>query len=64
MSFVVGSEERGGGVGRTLISAVEDWARRGHAADTMLTTHERRADAPEFYRRMGCERTAYRYYKR
>ena len=63
MSFVVGSEERGSGVGRLLISAVEDRARRMGAADIMLTTHERRAGAHEFYRRMGYDRTGYRFYK-
>jgi GNAT superfamily N-acetyltransferase len=63
MSFVVGSEERGGGVGRALISAVEDWARSRGAADIMLTAHERRAGAHEFYRRLGYDRTGYRFYK-
>jgi hypothetical protein len=47
-----------------LISAVEDGARRRHAADIMPTTHERGADAHEFYRRIGCQRTANCFYKR
>jgi GNAT superfamily N-acetyltransferase len=63
MSFVVGTGERGSGVGRALISAVEDWARRRGAADIMLTTHERRAGAHAFYRHMGYDRTGYRFYK-
>jgi GNAT superfamily N-acetyltransferase len=63
MAFVVGSEERGQGVGRTMISTVEDWARQREAAEIMLTTHERRAGAHEFYRRMGYDRTGYRFYK-
>ncbi len=63
MSFVIGSEERGQGVGRALISAVEDWARQRNAAEIMLTTHKLRAGAHEFYRRMGYDRTGYRFYK-
>jgi GNAT superfamily N-acetyltransferase len=63
MAFVVGAEKRGQGVGRTLISAAEDWARQREAAEIMLTTHERRAGAHEFYRRMGYDRTGYRFYK-
>ena len=47
-----------------MIFAVEDRARRRHAADMMLTTHERRADGHEFYRRMGYERTGYSFYKK
>ena len=63
MAFVVGSEERGQGVGRTMISTIEDWARQREAAEIMPTTHERRAGAHEFYRRMGYDRTGYRFYK-
>jgi GNAT superfamily N-acetyltransferase len=61
--FVVGSEHRGKGVGRTLLSAAEDWARRRGARDVMLTTHKRRTDAHRFYRSMGYEATGYRFYK-
>ena len=61
--FVVCSEHRGKGVGRTLISAAEDWARRRGARDVMLTTHKRRTDAHRFYRSMGYEATGYRFYK-
>ena len=63
MALVVGSEHRGRGVGRTLISAAEDWARRRGATDVMLTTHKRRTDAHRFYRSMGYEATGYRFYK-
>jgi GNAT superfamily N-acetyltransferase len=62
MSLVVGSENRGQGVGLALISAVEDWARQKGAGDVMLTTHKRRADAHHFYRSMGYEATGYRFY--
>ena len=63
MAFVVGSEHRGRGVGRTLISIAEDWARRRGAEAIMLTTHKRRADAHRFYVSMGYEATGYRFYK-
>jgi GNAT superfamily N-acetyltransferase len=56
--FVVGSEHRGKGVGRTLLSAAEDWARRRGARDVMLTTHKRRTDAHRFYRSMDYEARA------
>jgi GNAT superfamily N-acetyltransferase len=63
MALVVSSEERKQGVGRTLISAAEDWARQREAAEIMLTAHERRAGAHGFYGRMGHDRTGYRFYK-
>ena len=63
MCFVVGSEERGCEVGRALISAVEDRTRRRGTEAILLTTHERRAGAREFYRRIGYDRTGYRLYK-
>jgi GNAT superfamily N-acetyltransferase len=63
MALVVGSEHRGRGVGRTLISAAEDWARQRGAGEVMLTTHKRRADAHRFYRSLGYEATGYRFYK-
>lgn len=63
MALVVGSEHRGRGVGRALISAAEAWARREGARDVMLTTHKRRAGAHDFYRSMGYEATGCRFYK-
>ncbi len=63
ISLVVGSEHRGEGIGRALISAAEDWARRRGATDVMLTTHKRRAGAHDFYRSVGYEATGYRFYK-
>jgi GNAT superfamily N-acetyltransferase len=50
MALVVGSEYRGRGVGRILVSAAEDWARRRSAKDIMLTTHKRRIDTHRFYK--------------
>ena len=63
MALVVGSEHRGRGVGRILVSAAEDWARQRGAREIMLTTHKRRADAHRFYVSMGYEATGYRFYK-
>jgi GNAT superfamily N-acetyltransferase len=63
MSLVVGSAHRRLGVGRALISAVEDWARQKGAGEVMLTTHKRRAGAHRFYRSVGYEATGYRFYK-
>jgi GNAT superfamily N-acetyltransferase len=63
MALVVGSEYRGRGIGRILISAAEDWARRRGARAIMLTTHKRRTDAHRFYRNRGYEATGYRFYK-
>jgi GNAT superfamily N-acetyltransferase len=62
-AFVVGSEHRGKGVGRTLISAAEDWARRRGARDVMLAAHKRRTDAHRFYLSMGYEVTGHLFYK-
>ena len=63
MALVVGSEHRGRGVGRTLISVAEDWAKRRGAEAIMLTTHNRRDEAHRFYVGMGYEATGYRFYK-
>jgi GNAT superfamily N-acetyltransferase len=63
MAFVVGSEHRGRGVGRTLISVAEEWARRRGARDIMLTTYKRRTEAHRFYLSMGYEATGYRFSK-
>ena len=49
MTLVIGSEHRGWGVGRALISAAEDWARRRGARDVLLAAHKRRTDAHRFY---------------
>jgi GNAT superfamily N-acetyltransferase len=64
MAFVVAPDQRGLGVGRALISAVEDWARQRDAGDVMLTTYKRRAGAQHrFYASMGYEATGYRFVK-
>ncbi len=62
-AFVVGAEYRGKGIGRALISAAEDWARRRGANNVMLIAHKRRTDAHRFYLSMGYEATGYRFFK-
>ncbi len=62
-ALVVGSEHRGKGVGRTLISAAEDWPGRRGARDVLLAAHKRRTDAHRFYLSMGYEVTGYLFYK-
>ena len=62
-AFVVGSEYRGRGVGRALISFAEDWARWRGARDVMLAAHKRRTDAHRFYLSMGYELTGQLFYK-
>jgi GNAT superfamily N-acetyltransferase len=62
-AFVVGSEYRGRGVGRALISVAEDWARRRGARDVMLAAHKRRTDAHRFYLSMGYELTGQLFFK-
>jgi GNAT superfamily N-acetyltransferase len=62
-AFVVGSEYRGRGVGRALISVAEDWARRRGARDVMLAAHKRRTDAHRFYLSMGYELTDQLFFK-
>jgi ribosomal protein S18 acetylase RimI-like enzyme len=63
MTFVVGSRNRGRGIGRALIRAAEERAGERGAGHITLTTHKRRAGARRFYRRMGYEDTGYRFYK-
>lgn len=63
MSFVVGSGERGGSVGRRLISAVEYWAGGQGAGYVMLTAHTRRDEAHAFCRKVGYEMTGHRFIK-
>jgi GNAT superfamily N-acetyltransferase len=63
-ALVVPPEQRGRGVGRTLVAAAEQWARAQRADKLVVTTALHRADAPRFYERLGFEHTGRRYVKR
>ena len=60
-ALVVDEEQRGHGVGRALVQAVEEDARRRGCALLFLTTRETRDDAHAFYERVGFEQTGRRY---
>ena len=62
-ALVVGEDTRGRGVGRALVSAVEQWARERGAGRIVVTTALRRAGAHAFYERLGFEFTGRRYVK-
>ena len=60
-ALVVDEAQRGRGVGRTLVQAMEDEARLRGCELLFLTTAERRDDAHTFYERVGLEHTGRRY---
>jgi GNAT superfamily N-acetyltransferase len=62
-ALVVDESRRGQGVGRELVDAVEAEARVRGCTLLYLTTAARRADAHEFYRRVGLEETGKRFAK-
>jgi GNAT superfamily N-acetyltransferase len=51
--MVVASEMQGRGVGRALVAAVEDWARRRGLSMLRVRSRSTREGAHAFYRRMG-----------
>jgi GNAT superfamily N-acetyltransferase len=62
-TLVVSEGARGAGVGRELVRAAEDWA-RGEGAERMsVTSGLQRADAHQFYERLGYARTGVRFGK-
>jgi GNAT superfamily N-acetyltransferase len=63
MALVVGEQARGLGVGRQLVDAAADTARRWGCTRMLVTTHLRRDDAHAFYERIGFEFTGRRYVK-
>lgn len=52
-ALAVDADARGRGVGRRLMAAAEDWARRQGLRHVALHTHVRRADAHAFYEALG-----------
>ena len=63
-ALVVDERNRGTGVGRALVEALEAEARSRGCGVFFLTTAERRAGAHAFYRRIGLEETGRRFAKR
>ena len=61
MALVVTARARGTGVGRRLIDRAEEMAKSLGASRLLVTTHVRRADAHQFYERLGFEFTGRRY---
>jgi GNAT superfamily N-acetyltransferase len=62
-ALVVDERYRRRGVGEALVAEMEAEARRRGCCLIFLTTAERRAEAHEFYRRVGFEETGRRFAK-
>ena len=60
-ALVVDEAQRGEGVGRALVEAIELEARSRGCELLYLTTSDRRADAHAFYERIGLEQSGRRY---
>jgi GNAT superfamily N-acetyltransferase len=60
-ALVVDEAQRGQGIGRALVEAMEAEARLRGCELLFLTTAERREDAHAFYERVGLEHTGRRY---
>jgi GNAT superfamily N-acetyltransferase len=60
-ALIVDKAHRGHGIGRALVEAMEQEARRRGCELLFLTTAERRDDAHAFYERAGFELTGRRY---
>jgi GNAT superfamily N-acetyltransferase len=60
-ALIVDESQRGRGVGRALVRAIEDEARLRGCELLFLTTAERRDDAHAFYQQVGLEHTGRRY---
>lgn len=59
----VAAGHRGLGIGRSLVHAVESWARSSGAQRMSITTGLARAGAHAFYERLGYDHTGRRYLK-
>jgi GNAT superfamily N-acetyltransferase len=62
-ALVVDESHRGEGIGRALVAAMEAEARARRCVLLFLTTAARRADAHDFYRRVGLEESGKRFAK-
>ena len=62
-ALVVAERMRGKGVGKQLVAVAEEWARQQGAAKLALTSALHRAEAHEFYKRLGYDHTGVRLAK-
>ena len=56
LGLVVGAGQRGKGVGRQLVAAVEDWARARGLDEVFVRSNVVRLESHPFYERIGYER--------
>ena len=62
-ALVTSAVARGGGVGRALVAAAEQWAREKGCVRLSVTSAEHRADAHAFYPRCGMPYSGRRFSK-
>ena len=62
-ALVTSAVARGGGVGRALVAAAEQWAREEGCVKLSVTSAEHRADAHAFYPRCGMPYSGRRFSK-
>ena len=62
--LVVAKDAQGGGIGRMLVNAAEEWMRKKGCQLVEVTSNDRRAAAHAFYRHMGYERSSIRFFKK
>jgi GNAT superfamily N-acetyltransferase len=60
-AFVVSKSARRGGVGRTLVGAIESYLREQGCVRVTVGSHLRRTDAHAFYEALGYERSGFRF---
>ncbi len=63
VALVVHAQAQGRGVGSALVREVERWARGRGATIMLVNSGDSRAEAHQFYRRIGYERTGVRFTK-